>query len=115
MTQEDFSLKQIRDIAKVSEVSEGFIVLMINNFRYHKGLHNYFRELLKKGEPIPKSQEELFEIVNSDNPPEFIINFQKKMYDEVKQRLGYTEEYVNENEQKLALKRAKRIKKTDKY
>jgi hypothetical protein len=88
--------------------------MAINNFRFQYGLHGFIRQKHKNGEDLPRNQNELFDMLEEEDP-EFKTKNRDKMYEEVKDRLGYSEEHMKRNEQHQYFRKMKKIKKTYLY
>ena len=114
MFTDEFNKRDIENMSRIAEVNEGFITMMINNFRFQQGLHGYFRQKFKKGEELPTNQNELYEMMDQDSP-EFREKNRDQMLKEVKQRLNYSEEHMRRNEQHNFHRRIKKNKKTYLY
>jgi len=88
--------------------------MAINNFRFHFGIHSYFREKYLKGEVLPSNLNELNEMMEKDNP-KFRMESRDKMIEEIRQRLGYSHEHIKRNEQNNYMRRGRKLKRTHRF
>jgi hypothetical protein len=113
-SKDEFSRTDIINIGRIADLSENFIIMTINNFRFQMGIHSYIREKQKKGEELPNDQSELNEMIEEEDP-EFRNKNREKVTKEIKERLGYSEEHMKRNEQHQYFRKLKKTKKTYLY
>jgi len=68
----------------------------------------------KNNQEMPKTQSEMQDEFMKDTP-EFMQDIQKTMYDDIKKKLNYSDEYLQKMERKKQEHRFKKYKRTNTY
>lgn len=82
--------------------------------RYYKGVHEYLMSKRKNNQELPKSQNDLQDEF-IETSPKFMEEIQKTMYNDIKKRLNYSDDYIQKMERKRQEERFKSYKRTHKY
>ena len=95
-------------------MDERYLISLINNFRFHKSLHEYLKEKNKRKEELPETQEEMMEDLD-ENYSEIRIKLRDQMIEEIKKRLNYSEEHMQRNESNLHYTKLSKTMRTYNY
>lgn len=111
----NFTDQEVKDISSITDMPDQYIkIQIIKNFMYYKGLHTWLKNKQSKGQKLPDSSEQLYEELNQESP-QFMKDLNEISLKEVKKKLGYAEDYIQENERKLHYERVKRRRPTWKF
>ena len=89
----------MENIVKITNLSRVEIDQILNEFLYYRAIHEFLSYRKNNNLPLPKTQTEMQLMITQDKSDKMDL-LRKRMYDNIKRMLGYSNRFVKKQESK---------------